>query len=274
MFKYVDLFSGIGSFGFSFSKLGFDCVMACDIDNPARVNYKNNHGIDALGDICDIDPTTIEPYEILCAGLPCQPFSQMGHHQGFEDSRGTMFSQVMRFVNINKPKVVLLENVPALLSHDDGKSFTKIREELENEGYTVVYKILKASDYGIPQNRRRLFIVGVKNPKIGIDKFFDLDVYKNTTTLSDYLGRNFEKDNAYTLRVGGRGSGINSRHNWDTYIVDGEEYRLTIDDGLKLQGFTDYKLTGTQTDRWRLIGNSIPTNFTHIIGKQIINLVR
>ena len=177
--KFIDLFCGIGSFHYSFQKLGFKCVMASDIYKPSVDNYKENYNMDVLGDICDIDPSTIEDYDILCAGFPCQPFSQAGHHKGFEDSRGTMFSQVMRFVKTNVPKVVVLENVQALLNHDDGKSFAKIKEDLEKEGYTIVHKVLKCSDYGIPQMRKRLFIVGFKNVGFNsLESFFNLDEYK------------------------------------------------------------------------------------------------
>ena len=160
MVKYIDLFSGIGSFHYSFKKFGFKCVMACDIYKPAKENYKENYDMNILDDICNIEPSTIENYDILCAGFPCQPFSQAGHHMGFDDKRGTMFSQVMRFVKINIPKIVILENVQALLNHDNGKSFLKIKTELEAEGYTVIHKVLKCSDYGIPQMRKRLFIIG------------------------------------------------------------------------------------------------------------------
>jgi DNA (cytosine-5)-methyltransferase 1 len=269
--KYIDLFCGIGSFHYSFEKLGFKCVMASDIYKPAKDTYKENYGMDILDDICEINPSDIEDYDILCAGFPCQPFSQAGHHKGFEDSRGTMFSQVMRFVKQNVPKIVVLENVQALLNHDDGKSFLKIKTELESEGYNVIYKVLKCSDYGIPQMRKRLFIVGFKNVEVNnLEKFFDLDDYKKTTTLTEYLGQNFKKDTAYTLRCGGKKSPINDRHNWDGYWVDDKEYRITIDDGLKLQGFSNYNLVGKIGEKWKMLGNTIPTIFTEIIGKQIV----
>jgi DNA (cytosine-5)-methyltransferase 1 len=224
-----------------------------------------------LDDICEINPSEIEDYDILCAGFPCQPFSQAGHHKGFEDNRGTMFSQVMRFVKHNVPKIVVLENVQALLNHDNGKSFLKIKTELEGEGYNVLYKVLKCSDYGIPQMRKRLFIVGFKNVEVNnLEKFFDLDDYKKTTTLTEYLGQNFKKETAYTLRCGGKKSPIDDRHNWDGYWVDDKEYRLTIDDGLKLQGFSNYNLVGKTGEKWKMLGNTIPTIFTEIIGKQIV----
>jgi DNA (cytosine-5)-methyltransferase 1 len=269
--KYIDLFCGIGSFHYSFKELGFKCVMASDIYKPAKNNYKENYDMDVLDDICEIDPSKIEDYDILCAGFPCQPFSQAGHHKGFKDSRGTMFSQVMRFVKQNIPKIIILENVQALLNHDKGKSFLKIKTEMEDEGYTVLFKVLKCSDYGIPQMRKRLFIVGFKNIEVNnLDDFFNLDNYKKTTTLSDYLGQNFKKNTAYTLRCGGKKSPINDRHNWDGYWVDDTEYRLTIDDGIKLQGFNNYNLIGKTNEKWKLLGNTIPTIFTKIIGEQLI----
>ena len=269
--KFIDLFCGIGSFHYSFEKLGFKCVMASDICESAKNTYKENYGMDVLDDICEIDPSKIEDYDILCAGFPCQPFSQAGHHKGFEDSRGTMFSQVMRFVKQNIPKVVILENVQALLNHDNGNSFATIKTELENEGYTVLHNVLKCSDYGIPQMRKRLFIIGFKNIDVhNLDKFFNLNEYKKNTTLTEYLGQNFKKDIAYTLRCGGKHSPIDDRHNWDGYWVDDKEYRLTLDDGLKLQGFHNYNLIGNNNEKWKLLGNTIPTIFTEIIGKQLI----
>ena len=271
MFKYIDLFCGMGSFHYSFQKLGFKCVMASDIYEPAKENYKKNYNINVLDDICEIDPLSIEPYDILCAGFPCQPFSHAGHQKGFKDSRGTMFSQVMRFVKTNVPKVIILENVQGLLTHDKGKSFTKIKTDLENEGYNIIYKVLKCSDYGIPQMRKRLFIIGFKNIEVtDLDNFFNLEKYEKKITLKDYLGKNFIKDNAYTLRCGGKNSPIDDRHNWDGYLVDNTEYRLTIEDGLKLQGFIDYNFIGKPNEKWKMIGNTIPTIFTEIIGKQII----
>ena len=269
--KFIDLFCGIGSFHYSFEKLGFKCAMASDICEAAKNTYKENYGMDVLDDICEIDPSTIEHYDILCAGFPCQPFSQAGHHKGFEDSRGTMFSQVMRFVKQNVPKVVILENVQALLNHDNGNSFATIKTELENEGYTVVHNVLKCSDYGIPQMRKRLFIVGFKNIEVNnLDEFFNLNEYKKNTTLTEYLGQNFKKDIAYTLRCGGKHSPIDDRHNWDGYWVDDKEYRLTLEDGLKLQGFHNYNLIGNKNEKWKMLGNTIPTIFTEIIGKQLI----
>jgi len=190
--KFIDLFSGIGSFHYSFKKLGWKCVMASDINESARKNYKNNYNITPLGDICDIDPKTIENYDILTAGIPCQPFSQIGKHLGFTDERGTMFYQVMKFVKHHKPTVVIIENVAALLTHDNGESFNKIKLELEKENYKVIHKLLICSDYGIPQMRKRLFIIAVKNNHKNIsqiNKIFDLKSMKKSQHFQNILIR-------------------------------------------------------------------------------------
>ena len=253
---YIDLFCGMGSFHYSFQKLGFQCIMACDIYKPAKINYKHNYKMDTLGDICDIDPSTVEPYDILCAGFPCQPFSRAGRHKGFKDSRGNMFLQVMRFININSPKIVVLENVSALLTHDKGKTFSKIKTHLHIEKYKIVYKVLKCSDYGIPQMRKRLFVIGFKNVEIkNVDEFFNLSEYEKNTSMKEYLGKNFKKKHAYTIRCGGKKSPIDDSHNWDGYWISNGtstdvEYRLTTDDALKLQGFHTYQLVGKNTEKY------------------------
>jgi DNA (cytosine-5)-methyltransferase 1 len=119
--------------------------------------------------------------------------------------------------------------------------------------------------------RKRLFIIGFKNIEINnIDKFFDLKEYEKSIRLCDFLGKNFKKNIAYTIRCGGKNSPINDRHNWDGYFVDDKEYRLTIKDALKLQGFYSYKLLGSKNEKWKMLGNTIPTIFTEIIGKQIL----
>ena len=276
--KYIDLFCGMGSFHYSFKKLGWKCVMASDICEPARKTYEKNHNLKPQGDICDIEPSKLKSYDILTAGFPCQPFSNAGLKKGFEDERGTMFSQVMKFVKENKPRIVILENVAGLLTHDDGKSFERIKKEIGDEGYKITYKVLKCSDYGIPQMRKRLFLVGMKDVDDNkLKDFFNLAEYEKKVTLTEYLGKDFEKDTARTIRCGGRGSPMVAKQLWDGYWIkkDGkrEEYRLTIEDALKLQGFENYELEGSKTANWKMLGNTIPTIFTEIIGKQILKML-
>ena len=275
--KYIDLFCGIGSFHYSFKQFGWECVMASDIDKAARDTYGHNYKMLPLGDITEIEPNTVPHYDILCAGLPCQPFSQCGNQKGFEDERGTLFFNIMRFVEYHKPKIIIFENVQGLLNHDKGKTFERIKSDIEKANYKITYKVLKCSDYGLPQMRKRLFIIGVKNDSTmvaHIDKLLELDEYKKEQTMTQLLGQNFEKDTAYTIRCGGKNSPIDDKHNWDGYIVDNKEYRLTIEDCLKLQGFdSEFKLCGKAKDHWRQLGNTIPTVFTEIIGKQIVKYI-
>jgi DNA (cytosine-5)-methyltransferase 1 len=267
--KFVDLCCGIGSFHYSFKKQEWECVMACDINKSARTTYLKNYNIEPYGDLYDIDMKSIPAFDILCAGFPCQPFSNAGFHKGFEDTRGILFFEIMKWVQYHNPKFVILENVSAIISHDSGNTLKTIYSMLEKAGYKVSHKILKCSDYGIPQMRKRVFIVASKcttNP----EEILSVDEYKSSTTLSSYLGQNFAKDVAYTIRCGGRRSPILDKHNWDGYFVDGKEYRLTIDDALKLQGYdSSFVLCGSEADKWKQLGNTIPTIFTDIIAKNL-----
>jgi len=247
--------------------------MSCDIDKAVKETYKENYNQEPLDDITKIEPANISSFDILCAGFPCQPFSQCGQHRGFDDERGTLFFNIMKFVKFHKPKIIILENVQGLLNHDSGNTFQTIRTQIENENYIVGHKVLKCSDYGIPQMRKRLFIIGIRNDlelKNKMNDILDFKEYEKIVSLSAYLEKNFEKDIAYTIRCGGKNSPINDKHNWDGYIVDGREYRLTIQDCLKLQGFDHlFKLKGNVREQWKQLGNTIPTIFTKIIGTNI-----
>lgn len=271
--KFIDLFCGMGSFHYSFKNLNWECVMSCDIDEAVKQTYKENYGIIPYGDITKIEPNCIPTYDILCAGFPCQPFSQCGQHKGFDDERGTLFFHIMKFVEYHKPKIIILENVLGLLNHDSGKTFNKIKNNIENANYKFIYKVIKCDDYGLPQMRKRLIILGVRNDSHIVNyihKLLDFDEYKKYITLSEFFGKNFEKKSAYTIRCGGRYTPINTRHNWDGYIVNGEEYRLTKEDCLKLQGFdSNFKLCGNNKQQWKQLGNTIPTIFTKLIGLNI-----
>lgn len=265
---FVDLCCGIGSFHHSFTKVGMQCVMASDIDPTARATYKANHGIEPLGDLYDIDITGIPAFDVLCAGFPCQPFSNAGHHKGFEDERGILFFRIMKFVEHHRPRYVVFENVPAILSHDNGNTFRVITSTLQDAGYNVTHKLVKCSDYGIPQMRKRVLILGVQNGDPA--PFLDFERFKKSTTMKEYLKKPFEKDIAYTIRCGGRGSPIDDKHNWDGYWMDKKEYRLTVEDGLLLQGFDKaFILEGSNQKKWHQLGNTIPTVFTHMIAANL-----
>jgi DNA (cytosine-5)-methyltransferase 1 len=266
--KFVDLCAGIGSFHHSLAAEGLECVMACDIDPAARKTYAANYGIEPLGDLYDIDPAAVPAFDVCCAGFPCQPFSNAGHHLGFDDTRGVLFFQIMKLVNHHKPKYLFFENVPALLSHDGGRTFAVITHTMQEAGYEVAYSKVTCSDYGIPQMRKRVLLVGVRGGDPA--SLLDFQRFEVETTMSEYLGKPFEKKVAYTIRCGGRGSPYGNKHNWDGYVVDGVHTRLTLEDGLRLQGFpAGFELVGSVSDKWKQLGNTIPTVFTRMLAKNL-----
>lgn len=169
--KAIDLFAGIGGIRLGFERAfgeKIDFVFASEIDRYARETYYTNFDEEPFGDITKIDEKNIPPFDILLAGFPCQAFSVAGHRKGFEDTRGTLFFDVMRIAAHHKPKVIFLENVKGLVNHDKGKTFKVILETLGELGYSVNYQVLNAKDFGVPQNRERIYIVCFLND----DKIF------------------------------------------------------------------------------------------------------
>jgi len=161
----------------------------------------------------------------LCAGFPCQPFSQAGFKKGFADIRGTLFFDIAEIIRIKQPKAFFLENVRGLYSHDEGRTFETIKKTLTQKlGYSFHHAIVKASDHGLPQHRPRLFMVGFKD----LDTEFEFPkTRKLKFTMSDVMKGEVDREIGYTLRVGGKRSPIDDRRNWDGYIVDGEVRRVT-----------------------------------------------
>lgn len=164
--KFVDLFSGIGGTRLGLEnackKLNIDteCVFSSEIKGSAIRVYQENFNEDSNRDITQIDPHTVEDFEFLLAGFPCQSFSSAGKRLGFQDTRGTLFFEVCRFLDAKKPNNFLLENVDGLTTHDNGKTFDIIINSLMDIGYNVNYEIFNALDFGVPQNRKRIYIWG------------------------------------------------------------------------------------------------------------------
>ena len=163
-FKFIDLFAGIGGMRIPFEKLGGECVFSSEWDEHAQRTYSHNFGEMPKGDITKIDERDIPNHDILLAGFPCQPFSIIGEKQGFADTRGTLFFDIERILAEKKPCAFLLENVKQLTSHDRGRTFTVIQSRLLDLGYTVYHETLNALDFGLPQKRERVFIVGFHEP--------------------------------------------------------------------------------------------------------------
>ena len=288
-FTFIDLFAGIGGFHIALHQLGGECVYASEWDSYARKTYEINYKNISpslfeknlfRGDItldenqecipCDVD--------ILCAGFPCQPFSQAGFKKGFMESRGTLFFEIAKIIKTKRPKAFFLENVRHLLKHDSGKTFDVICNILTNElGYSVSYKIIKASDYGLPTHRPRIYIVGFREDFSEREKFNFPDATGLKFTMSDVFGGKCLKDIGFTIRVGGRGSGISDRRNWDSYIVDDEVRVLTSEEGKKMMGFPkEFVFPVNEVQALKQLGNSVAvdpirataTNILKILGKK------
>ena len=165
-FKYVSLFSGIGAFEKSLNKFGGECVMASEIDKFAEKAYQTLYGHATVGDITQVDEKDVPDCDVLVGGFPCQAFSVAGKQLGFNDSRGTMFFEVARIAKEKQPKVLLLENVKGLVGHDKGKTLDTIVRVLNEIGYRVDFEVLNSKYFNVPQNRERIFIVGVREDLI------------------------------------------------------------------------------------------------------------
>nr|DAT38519.1 MAG TPA: Cytosine specific methyltransferase [Caudoviricetes sp.] len=164
--KFLDLFAGIGGFRLGMESAGHECVGFCEIDKFARASYKVIHdtkGEIELHDITAVSDESIRKIgrvDIICGGFPCQAFSIAGNRRGFEDTRGTLFFEIARFASILRPKYLFLENVKGLLNHDGGATFETILGALDELGYNVEWQVLNSKDFGVPQNRERVFIIG------------------------------------------------------------------------------------------------------------------
>ena len=161
-YRAIDLFAGIGGIRLGFAnafKENIEFVFSSEIDKYAQQTYKANFDGDVAGDITKIDEKDIPSHDILLAGFPCQAFSIAGKRLGFEDTRGTLFFEVARIIKYHKPKILFLENVKGFVNHDNGNTFRVVKETLEEMGYKVFTKVLNAKDFGVPQNRERIYIV-------------------------------------------------------------------------------------------------------------------
>lgn len=167
---FIDLFCGIGGIRLGMESQGYKCVMSCDINPECRATYYENFDDKPQGDIKKIAADSVPDHNILCAGFPCQPFSISGKKMGFEDTRGTLFFDICRFVNAKRPQIVFLENVKHLVHHDKGRTLDTILRSLENLGYSVSWKILNGADFGVPQNRERIIIIGARNGRFDFSR--------------------------------------------------------------------------------------------------------
>ncbi len=198
-YKYIDLFCGIGGFHLGFDSAGFECVFASDNNKGCQEVFEKNFKIKPHGDITKVDIPNLPNFDVITAGFPCQPFSISGHKKGFEDTRGTLFFDICKIIKEKQPKVVVLENVKHYLHHDKKKTLSTTIFALEDLGYNVVYSILNAKDFGLPQNRERLFIIASKKGVFDFSKLKKKKSKQLETFLEDSAEFEYLKKNEYTL---------------------------------------------------------------------------
>lgn len=289
--KFVDLFAGIGGFHVALKSIGMTCVLACEIDKFARQTYLENFDDSFLKketlfpeDIWSVDFNKMPNFDVLCAGFPCQPFSQVGQKKGFKDNKsGNLFFAIEDILKIKRPLGYILENVQHLRNHDGGKTLKTIAKKIRDLDYTFDYKILRASDYGLPTHRPRIFMVGFDKNRLD-KQFHELPVQfpdkkKLKKTMSDIMNGKCSTDFdgkeerviGFTLRVGGAGSGVKDRRNWDSYIVNKKEVRITPEQGLQMMGFPKgFKFPGSRRQSLKQLGNSVAVDVVREVGKAFI----
>lgn len=296
--KYIDLFCGIGGFRCAIENaakhhnVSTECVMSSDIDEHCQLTYEKNFGEIPLGDISKISTEDIPDHDILLAGFPCQPFSIIGQMKGFEDTRGTLFFEIARILEAKKPRAFVLENVKLLVGHDKGKTFKKILETLDELGYYFDYQILNALDFGLPQKRERVFIVGFRKPvpfewPEGNIPMKPLDEILEDDVSEEYYASDHIRNKRLSKQAPTEGNTIwheNKAGNISAYpfscalragasynylLVNGER-RLTSREMLRLQGFPDtFKICCSYSQTRKQVGNSLPIPVARSVLKNV-----
>ena len=320
--NFIDLFCGIGGFRIAFESVGGKCVFSSDIDKYACETYKENFNEYPLSDITKIDEKQIPNFDILCAGFPCQPFSIGGLRKGFQDTRGTLFFDIERIIREKRPKVFVLENVKGLVNHDKGKTLDVIINKLGNRvngkentnklndclNYDVHYKVINSKEFGVPQNRERIYIIGFdkrvdfKFPNNNKEKKLTdvLDYTVENNTLSPTLERNIEthlenhkkyieiKDLEYLLAYEVRKS--RSTFRFDNLsptltakmgtggnnvpVLVNQKRKLTTYECLKIQGYpNNFKIRPNYSQSYKQIGNSVSVPVIKALAREIVKFI-
>jgi DNA (cytosine-5)-methyltransferase 1 len=289
--KYIDLFCGIGGFRiaaqqvFARRRIAGECVFSSDIDPQAQRSYEANFGERPFGDITLVPADEVPDHDILLAGFPCQPFSIIGDMKGFGDTRGTLFFDIARILEAKRPRAFILENVKMLVGHRQGRTISRIMETLRDLGYSAEYRVLNALDFGLPQKRERVVIVGFDRPTEfgwpeGNGKMIPLSDLLETDVDSKHVA----SDHIRLARLAKTKQGISnsgeptiwhenkSGHvsvypyscalragaSYNYLLVNGER-RLTPREMLRLQGFPDtYKIVCSDWQTRKQAGNAVP----------------
>ena len=292
------MFAGIGGIRIPFDELGYENVFSSEIDVAACSTYEANFGHKPQGDITKIHEENIPNHDLLLAGFPCQAFSIMGKKLGFEDTRGTMFFEVERILKHHRPKVILLENVKQLVTHDKGKTLKVILESLENIGYTIKWKVLNALYFGLPQKRERVVIVGFLdkseaykfdfkfsqteydlNLVLELDEQVDKSLFASEKILAKRIEKTLNKkvnypsiwheNKAGNVSVLDYACALRTGASYNYLLVNGYR-RLSSRELLRLQGFPDtYKIVVPHSEIRRQTGNSVPVSMMRAVAQNI-----
>ena len=307
-YEMIDLFAGIGGTRLGFQLTGrTHSVFSSEIDKFAQKTYRANFGDNPVGDITEVDTKDIPDHDILVGGFPCQAFSQAGLKLGFEDTRGTLFFEIARILKDKRPKAFLLENVRNLLNHDHGKTYNVIKEALIGLNYSVNLMVFKAKDFGVPQNRERIYIVGFAKDKVkNYEKFSAPIPPCNKVCVGDILEKNVNEK--YTIsdklwaghqrrkienKKNGKGFGYTLFNEYSPYTntisaryyKDGSEIlidqgegknprKITPREAARLQGFPEeYIIPVSDTQAYKQFGNSVAVPVINAIAKEIIKVL-
>ncbi len=300
--RFVDLFCGIGGFRIAFEEACEDqgisakCVFSSDIDKFAQDSYEANFGERPHGDITQIDEKDIPDHDILFAGFPCQPFSIIGQMKGLNDTRGTLFFDLARIIKEKEPKAFILENVKQLVGHDKGNTLKVILRSLKQLGYYVKYSVLNALDYGLPQKRERIVIVGHKEPIMftypdpikpfkPLSEILETKVHKKHFA-SDYIKNKRKESHQSSFypsiwhenKSGNISSypfscALRAGASYNYLLVNGER-RLTPREMLRLQGFPDwFKIVVSDGQAKRQAGNAVPIDMIKAVVQKLLPYV-
>lgn len=297
--NFIDLFSGIGGFHTALTSLGGTCVFASEINTSACDVYEVNYGMRPLGDIQAIKANAIPEHDILCAGFPCQAFSISGKRKGFSDDSGKLFFQILKIIRYHTPRLIVLENVKNLLTHDEGRTIRVIEARLEAANYTVFKKVISSNDFGVPQLRKRIYIVAFRNdcqvtefdfPQQRGDRQVVNDILEDNVDDRYWINREAEfVDNINELyqntnriiRVGSVGQGRQGERIYSPrglgvtlssqggglggktgmYLVGERFRRLTPRECARIMGFPEnFQLPPTDGEAYKQLGNSVVVN--------------
>ncbi|MDC2863502.1 DNA cytosine methyltransferase [Bacillus sp. BP-3] len=301
-FTFIDLFAGMGGIRIPFDRLDGNCVFSSEWDKFAQQTYEANFGEVPHGDICEISTEDIPDHDILLGGFPCQAFSVMGNRLGFADTRGTLFFEIERILKAKKPRAFLLENVKQLRGHDKGRTLQVILSKLDELGYKVKYEILNALNFGLPQKRERIIIVGfldhsiefefpkVSNIKVDLADILEPDelVDKKYFASEEIVKSRLEKvqgkyipvpaiwheNKAGDVGVNEFSCALRAGASYNYLLVNGKR-RLTPRELLRLQGFPeDYKIVVSDQQIRKQTGNSVSIPVIQAVANEMLKCMR